>query len=164
MNVPLSILWVLVFVSIICLLILSLLTTRKWRISNIIVVPSPKIKCSIPLTDPSKDVSKLECCVVNGDTTNLKYYKQLDMVIGPISNKSDINICSGFCADGVITQNGETTCSSINGLDKYKKCITTVKITDGCIGSLTNPVAYSGSTFYYGVSASDSTCKVTAPC
>lgn len=163
MNIPLICLWVICVGTIITVVVLSVLALNKWNRLNIVVVPKSKDKCIIPLDGPN-DASKYDCCVLSGAVTQEKYYPPLDMVISPVSKFTYLEVCSGFCPNG-LNSDDNTKCAdpaTQENQDALAKCISATEPTD-CIGR-SKPVAYQGLNYYYAFAATDASCPETTTC
>lgn len=139
----------------------SRITASEWSELNTVVVPKGEEKCIISLSDPTNDVSNLECCVVGGSITSNRYHPTLDMVISNVSQRGYLTVCKGFCEQGLV-DNDDTRCVNSIGQVKFEECVAVTKPVD-CIGK-SIPVGYSGITYYYALNATNKSCLTTDTC
>src|SRR5205085_6806457 len=103
-----------------------------------VVIPTSVEYCNNVVQD-LPNVSKLGCCIIDGQLTSSKYFEELNVVINPVP-KYYLDVCKGFCTDGYNSIDG--TC--INGVGEYDfaNCIRASE-PGGCYG-VAQPVAISG--------------------
>ncbi len=158
-NYPLIGLWVIVVILLIATVTVSVIAMQRWVANSYVVVPDTTPKCE-PAFDTIPDVTTLQCCLVGSTVTGNKYFPSIDMVITPAATPY-ITSCAGFCTQGVSTDD-QSQCTNGVGQAAYTTCLTTLK-PNGCIG-LANPVGHIGVVYYYGLSATNASCPLTAPC
>lgn len=156
MNIPLTLLWMLVIVFAIVFVVISSLYINKKKQDLEIVVVSETTECRIP---PSAiNIETSPCCVVGSTKTASRYARQINMVVNPIPVPY-LEVCQGYCKDGVTA---EGKCYNENGQTEYDNCIS-ISAPHNC-NSISMPVAFSGITPYYPSSAGDSLCLSTTIC
>jgi len=106
------------------------------------------------------DVSTLDCCTVGGLLTSSKYSAELNMIVNPIATPY-LTVCSGFCPNGYLNGNCGNS-ASYDEILNFEKCVSLLE-PNSCSGAAM-PIAYSGSTLYYGSSAGNIGCTQTMSC
>ena len=103
------------------------------------------------------DVSKLQCCVINGVTTSAKFLPIDDLIVAPFPTYY-LDVCQGFCQkyDSI-----NKRCLDADQT-KYTQCIQLTQ-PKNCIGPAL-PIAAAGPQLYYGLEATNKNCMITSIC
>jgi hypothetical protein len=158
MNVSLIILWVVVVCCLVVLIAVSTLDIKKVSATKQITIVSLTNACTAA-TDSLIDVTSLECCVQGGQVTASKYVPSLDMVVNPTATYY-LNVCAGYCPDGYV--GGQCVNATYGQQTIYNNCVKELQPLN-CRGSAM-PVGISGTTLYYGQSATNADCQQTTVC
>lgn len=158
MNLGLVILWIIVVLCLFCLVGVSIYDLKTVHAAKQISILTTNNACTVS-TDKLIDVSSLDCCVQGGVVTASKYVSSLDMVVNPAATYY-LDVCVGYCPDGYVG----TKCvnASYGQQTAFDNCVKVLQLLN-CRGSAM-PVGISGTTIYYGHSATNADCLQTTTC
>lgn len=158
-NTPIILLVIVLIVIVILLVWFSINTAKRVQEqSQTNPVTGDTDQC-IRSTNDLIDITDVPCCCIGGFSTNTRYVRKLNAVVGP-TPVYYLNACAGFCNNGSF--NPTTEQCSTGSSDQFKSCLNLTKPIN-CKGSAM-PVAVEGIQFYYIQSASDDACKVSSLC
>jgi hypothetical protein len=122
------------------------------------VIINPDMPC-VRATNQLIDISKLECCCLGGQQTDLRYVPSLDVVVSP-GPTYFLDACAGFCQNGNYNPTSETCQNGPS--QRFQSCVNLTRPINCTSPAM--PVAVNGIQFYYIHSATNQECPASAAC
>jgi hypothetical protein len=158
MNLGLLLLWIIVFLCLVCYICVSISDLKTFHCAKQITLLNTNDICTVS-TEKLIDVSSLPCCVQGGQITASKYVQSIDMVVNPHPTYY-LDVCVGYCPNGYV--GNQCVNVSYGKQTAFDNCVSILQPLN-CRGSAM-PVGISDTTLYYGHSATNADCLQTTTC